>query len=524
MESLVSLKNERDDFAVEFDVLPPAGISVTEEERQVSVNAKLQKIETELADIQDRLAVLNTDIDKLTNHADGLDYMVAAGSGVLAGMIDIFFAGEFSLENANQWGKEKTNNFVVSVAQNQGYKGDDIEGAILYLAEKKKHKGGQTSGYHLASDSVTSHFGGGTQHHLRDFAHHPTLVGLMFSMLTQFTGKAYGTDTAGRFLAVEIKNREFIGNDLPHKILYGVIFWGFHIISDMAGSGGTISGGTGLPGPIVSALKEISVLPFFRNIRADDMQFSQWISKLFNGTLLGKRGENGKPIPLKFDLRTEIGIAHEIGKQTVPVIINECVVRGFYFIRRFYMELKNNDVQSFKEIERMNWENTLPFKNRTVIRMLTISTGTMAAIDMADAAIGSAVKSGGVTPPLFLSNMIIRVNFVGVGRFAFAVGSDVRMGVKKGKLTKERIQLYEQQMALLNAKVFYKQENMWIAAKGAGETIEQAYEIMEKATIYYRDSLKEMTEDMEQIQNDIPRAGEKNPGLLEEINDILTWE
>lgn len=36
MESLVSLKNERDDFAVEFDVLPPAGISVTEEERQAA--------------------------------------------------------------------------------------------------------------------------------------------------------------------------------------------------------------------------------------------------------------------------------------------------------------------------------------------------------------------------------------------------------------------------------------------------------------------------------------------------------
>lgn len=45
----------------------------------------------------------------------------------------------------------------------------------------------------IPSDGNTPDFGGGLQHHLRDFAHHPTMVGLMFSLLTQFTEKSYGT-------------------------------------------------------------------------------------------------------------------------------------------------------------------------------------------------------------------------------------------------------------------------------------------------------------------------------------------
>ena len=60
--------------------------------------------------------------------------------------------------------------------------------------------------------------------------------------------------------------------------------------------------------------------------------------------------------------------------------------------------------------------------------MLTIATGTFTAIDLADAAIRSAIKSGG-EPMTFLKNFVLLVNFVGVGRFAIAIGQDTLMGV-----------------------------------------------------------------------------------------------
>lgn len=314
-----------EDFEVEFDVVTLAEPSADGRGREIAEN--LEEIEGRIAAGKERVRALDSEIDRLTNHADGLDYMVAVASGIIAGVIDSVWVGEFSIDRANSWGDEKVNHFVVKVAQSRGYKGEDLEGAIRYLE----------GNYGLASDSMTPDFGGGRQHHLRDFSHHPTPCGLLFSLLTQFTGKAYGTDTKGMFMVCEIADRRMIGRDIPQKILFGVVYWVFHMVSDMAGSSANAGAGTGLPGPLVSMLKELSVLPFFKNMDINDMQLSVWISKLFNGTLLARRDEAGNITEkVKFDLRTEIGLAHELGRQALPVVINECIVRGFYFIRRFF--------------------------------------------------------------------------------------------------------------------------------------------------------------------------------------------
>ena len=152
---------------------------------------------------------------------------------------------------------------------------------------------------------------------------------------------------------------ELIGNSLPEKISLGVIQWFFHLVSDVAGSYGSIrkgSMGTGLPGPFVSFAKEVSSLPFFRKLdEKGNKELSAWISKLFNGTLLGKRDENGKVIEaVKFDWRTELGIRHQIGKQAIPIIINECVVRSFYFIRRLTWEIKEKNIRAFADLKRID--------------------------------------------------------------------------------------------------------------------------------------------------------------------------
>lgn len=508
MEAIANWKNTCEDFAVEFEVIPPINLDEEIDERKRRILNGLAVIDEQLEENQKILDELNTEIDRLTNHADGIDYMVAVASGVLTGMVDIIFVEDFSLDKANDWGNRKTNNFIIKMAQKNGYKGNDLQGAVKFLEDK----------YHIAADKVTNKFGGARQHHIRDFSHHPTPIGLLFSLLTQFTNRVYGTDTAGFFQVVELQKDDMIliGKNFHEKITFGLINWFFHMVSDMAGSTSSISKGnvgTGLPGPLVSLLKEISALPIFRKLNdKGNKEFSVWISKLFNGTLLGK----------KFDLRTEIGILHQLGKQAVPVIINECIVRGFYFVRRFFMELRDNHIREVSELGNVNWQNTLPFKNRTVIRMLTISTGTMTVIDLADAAIEAAIKSGGVGPA-FVANMLVKVNFVGVGRFAIAVGTDIKMGVKRSKLRNERIVAMNEYIFLLNGKMFYKQAEMWIAAESVRETIEEAYVLMEKTAELYARAYSDMKLDLKRIGTYVPNIEKKNKDLLEEMNDILKW-
>lgn len=368
---------------------------------------------------------LNTEIEALSSSADQLDYMISIASGLLCGALDILWVGDFSLERGRVMASDKVDDFVKKTAQLLGCKDDDLKSCVRFLEDK----------FPIPSDGNTPDFGGGLQHHLRDFAHHPTIVGLAFSLLTQFTGKSYGTDVDGNFLIVDVPEakKALIGKDVPSKLLNGTIIWFFHLVSDMAGSSNTagLSGGTGIPGPILSLAKELSVLPFFKNISIGDNSLSVFLSKLFNGTLLAKHDDKGKILKdsiLKFDLRGELGVGLELRRQAIPVIANECMVRAFYFIRRLASELRANNIASLEDIKQLDWKRIKPTNNPTLARMLTLAAGVFTTID-----IGEAV----ITQKFWIS-----INYVGVGRFAVAVGQDMAWCLKTRNVKAIR-QMYE---------------------------------------------------------------------------------
>lgn len=368
---------------------------------------------------------LNSQIELLSSQADNLDYVVAIASGIACGLLDILWVGEFDLTNGRSIASDKVDAFVKKTAEMfEGEKFDDVKSAVKALEKR----------FPIPSDGNTPDFGGGLQHHLRDFAHHPTIVGLAFSLLTQFTEKSYGTDVNGVFLVVDVpeKSKPFIGKDVPQKILMGTITWFFHLVSDVAGSSSTagVTGGTGIPGPILALAKEISAIPFFKDIKVDDdMSLSLFLSKLFNGTLMMQRDENGQIIKesvVKFDLRGELGVAVELCKQAVPVIANECIVRAFYFIRRLAMAMKEKCVSCLADMKKIDWNSVKPANNPTIARMLTVSTGVFTALDM-----GEAIAT---------QKYWVSINYVGVGRFAVAIGSDVKArNVKKVRDVYENI-------------------------------------------------------------------------------------
>ena len=364
---------------------------------------------------------LDSKIEMLSSQADSLDYIVAAASGVLCAALDILWVGEFSLEKGRNVAVNQIDNFVKKTAKLFGCPSDDLKSCVKFLENK----------FPLASDGNTPGFGGGLHHHLRDFAHHPTIVGLIFSLLTQFTYKSYGTDEAGKFLILDVpeKSRIFIGEDVPQKILYGSIIWFFHLVSDIAGSSLTagLTGGTGIPGPLLSLAKEISAIPFFRNMKIGEDTLSVMLSKLFNGTLLANHDDNGEIIKdtvLKFDFRGELGVAIELGKQALPIIANECITRGFYFLRRLAIEMHRVNPRTIDDMKQINWSTVKPSSNPTIARMLTVSTGVFVTIDLTEA--------------VAFQKYWVGINYIGVGRFALAIGEDISWCLKARKVKEVR--------------------------------------------------------------------------------------
>ena len=373
---------------------------------------------------------LDSQIDMLSSKADKWDYLLAVGSGIACGMMDILWTGDFSLAEGRNISAQQIDNLVKKTAKILGCESDDLKNCVKFLEDK----------FPIPADGSASDFGGGLQHHLRDFAHHPTIIGLIFSLLTQFTFKSYGTDLNGNFIMVDVpdKSKIFIGEDIFSKIVNGTIIWFFHLISDMAGSRSTVglSGGTGIPGPILSIAKEMSVIPFFKNFKKDDMSISLFLSKLFNGTLLAKHDENGKIIPdsiVKLDLRGEMGFVVELEKQIIPVIANECIVRTFYMIRRLAQQIKQVDIKSIDDFKKVRVNEIFPINSPTLARMLTVATGVFTTLDVSDAVI---------TRKYWVS-----VNYVGIGRFTLALGNEMvwalnRRDIKKIKDMYEKINRY----------------------------------------------------------------------------------
>lgn len=369
----------------------------------------------------------NTEIKGNQDKLDKWDYAISISSGAITAAMDILWVKDINLFDARTWGKEKVEDFVMTVAKNQkGYSGKNLKDAIKFLEDK----------YPIAADDFTNDFGGGKQHHLRDFAHHPTIVGLVFSIMTQFTKYGYGTDVDGNFIPVKIAKTDHIGNSFADKIYMGAVSWIFHMVSDMAGSSSSEanqSDGTGIPGPIMSLLKELSAIPGIKHIAGKDdkghNQFSVECSKLFNGTLLGKHDENGKIIKdevLKFDLRTEIGITNEAmkSKQYLPIVINEIIVRAFYSVRKFMEQIKTVD-----SLDKIDMCKVLPFNSLPLKHMLTISTVTFSTIDISSAGIKAALKNKD-NKPGFVLDFMQSVNYIGAGRMLISVSGEAGRGLE----------------------------------------------------------------------------------------------
>jgi hypothetical protein len=539
-ESVIKTKYvmPNDNFTVEYETLPYFSFDTIKDSRQKSIRKAINEIDAKSEELENKISKFNEEIERLTSHADGFDYAVAVSSGVLCGLIDSFFVGEFDFKSAKAKSNMQVNKFIGKFAKMQGYEGERLDGAIAFL--EKKFPVTQDNIWKGADIGVSA-----KNHHLDDFAHHPTLLGLGASVLVQFSAMGIFVNKDGKwnfeFIStepkellkiwlpviisglllwivniVEAKYQDKIDEKIPKPIqkLIKLVAttpmiipilkvagnWAGHLVSDMGGSKNTAGGGMGIPGLFISLLHEISSLPILK-----DTELPKLINDLY--------------VKEKFDMRSELAVLNELGRQAIPVLIGEVLVRGFYFVRRLVQEA--NEHGSIKNI---NWKNVIPFNNRTIARMMTIETGTFTAIDLADAAIRSAIESGPPITPAFWSKFVLKVNFVGVGRFAIAVGVDAGMGVKRQKLLKERMQYKAEDNMLQVSKIYYLQENMWIEADNTEKSINEMYSVAENSLIYFTESWNDISKNLESIQNiNLDKVEENNPDLIDDLINTLEW-
>ena len=287
------------------------------------------------------------------------------------------------------------------------------------------------------------------------------------------------------------------GNTLPEKLIYGTINWFTSLVSK----------DTKLNGPINSLLEGI--------------RESKSSVKLMNKTNVSE-GIHKEISSGRLNLTEGLTITN-LAKQTLPVLLNECLVRAFYFIHRFFQEVDNNHITSLRDLVLIDWKSTIPFKNRTVVRMLTISTAVFSALDIAASTIGSAIVAEG-SIYRFLNNFVLHINYIGAARVVLALGADLYMGAKLARERQARSEMIDEMIKLENMKISYKQNDVWVKAKNTEEVINESCAMISEIDAMYRQSIMETKDDLRKIGDSSYGIDEKNPGLKDDIFNVIHWE
>lgn len=365
-------------------------------------------------------------VDGLKPNCDKLDYALSACSGALCGLIDIFLIGkpgESPLGNiTDKWFENRTCDFAKLCGWNGAKDGSDpLKSAIGFL-ERHYHIPYDQRGMGDAGSEI---FGlNAKNHHFKSLGHNPSLLGLFFSILNQFTNTSDFISDGKQMELLEADGGfELKGNSVTAKLWCGFTNWFCHLMSDVSGSSGGKGRGMGIPSPLWTWTNDIISIKSKLNIPV--FQFDKDVNNLALNIY-----EQG------FDLRFQTA-------QTIPVIINELVVRLFYSIRRLIKYHKETDKAnySFKGL----WKACEPFSNPTVKRMLTIAHATFCLIDITDATVRGFVSGGGNFNGI---EFFLRLNVAGVGRFSICLFGEAKRAINIHRTKNEAI-LAEKQKTIV---------------------------------------------------------------------------
>lgn len=333
-------------------------------------------------------------------NCDKYDYMIAAFCGVVSGIIDSFFVGMPEESKLGEWTKEQTDKFVIRIAKINGWKPksdstDNIVNAINFFEGKYGVNYDQAKSADVDNKVKNMSM---NNHHIKSLGHAPDLIGLIFSIIDQFTSTSHFLDN-GKIITFNTKEYKLEGNNFISKLFCGFSNWLGHLISDCAGSSTSRREnpngyGSGIPMPLFE-LFQLCGKGNFKIYKNDNS-----VESVSLADLSVKVFESG------YDAR--FGVA-----QAIPVVINDLMIRLLWSIKnRFYSQ--------------KDWNECIPIGNKPELRrMLLTGHGVLCLVDGVDA----RIRSGGKA-----LDFAKHLNFVAWKRLAFSGLVEVRALYKENTI------------------------------------------------------------------------------------------
>ena len=390
-----------------------------------SISEALIEANDELSDLENQYKESIETIKELKPDCDKYDYILSACSGALCGIIDLFLVGKPGDSPLGNITDKKFKDLTISFAKKCGYKDDGkpASSAIKYLEKKFKVPYDQSVGKGIFKELINLT---PSNHHFKSMGHNPSLLGLYFSIVNQFENTSTFISN-GELITLTNSDSvfELKGKNTVSKLYCGIVNWIGHLISDGSGSSSSKGRGMGIPSPLYTWSNDVITIKRKLNIPVSEF------NKAFNELALSLFQKG-------YDVRFQT-------TQTIPVFINEMIVRVLYSIRRlikYYMTVPKEERchALFKKFCK-------PFSNATVERMLTVAHGVFCITDISDAVIHGVTKEPGTFD---IVECFLRLNVVGIQRFSFALYGEVKRSARSKRIKSNAIFIHKEQSIVAN--------------------------------------------------------------------------
>ena len=206
-------------------------------------------------------------------------------------------------------------------------------------------------------------------------------------------------------------------NPIMNEVVQCVDKWQTQLSGEMKGYQKAMKKDMGIDDMFISLLAAISAMPAMKGTKLPDF--------IKNHQRAARDGI------------TAIPLVKALSRQALPVVLNEILVRTAYFTVRLVRELAVHE-----DVNEINWDEIVPFGNRTIERMVTIASMTFTVADTTDAIIHAVLEACGDWV-LFSGSFVKRFNIIGAGRATVAVCREISFESREAELLHEKRLLME---------------------------------------------------------------------------------
>ena len=104
----------------------------------------------------------------------------------------------------------------------------------------------------------------------------------------------------------------------------------------------------------------------------------------------------------------------------------------------FFLIHLEGEIIDHNGLKGIDWSHVIPFRNRTMDRVMMVASMTFNVADTADAAVHAAIESCG-NWVIFSGKFVARYNYVGAGRAALAIVKEISNEKKEAELIHEKL-------------------------------------------------------------------------------------